>query len=194
MELIGIIIILIAIAVLGFGGACYVVKLWTGCDTDEAIKKIRDFVNGTPETPLYANADLCQEIWENIKNNINKKYYEDMNKLLKTSTNISLYSYGYSSGLPYIAFSFYCDEEDKIVLENLIGNIVKKYLAMFNYDTDILIDWKERYDLQMPFLMIRYSTKKEESEIIKNCLAFERNKIVKKHSPLIDNTEDEDLI
>ena len=193
MDIIGIVLLVIAIAVIGFGGACYVVKLWTGCNTDEAIKKIHNFVNGTTETLLYENSDLYAEIWEVIKTTISKKYFEDMDMLLKTSSNISLFSYGHSSGLPYLAYSFYCDEGNKLVLENLIGNIVKKYLAMFNYDTDILIDWKERYDLQMPILMIRYSTNKEESEIIKNCLAFERNKIVRKHSPLTDDTDDDDL-
>lgn len=193
MDTIGTILFVIAIAVIGFGGACYVVKLWTGCNTDEAIKKIRNFVNGTSETPLYANFDLYSEVWDIIKSTISKKNYDDMDRLLKMSSAISLYSYGHSSGLPYLAYSFYCDEENKLVLENFVGNIVKKYLAIFGYDTDILIDWKERYDLQMPILMVRYSTNKEESEIIKNCLAFERNKIVRKHSPLTDDTEDEDL-
>ncbi len=193
MDTIGTILFVIAIAVIGFGGACYVVKLWTGCNTDEAIKKIRNFVNGTSETPLYANFDLYSEVWDIIKSTISQKHYDDMDRLLKRSSAISLYSYGHSSGLPYLAYSFYCDEGNKLVLENLIGNIAKKYLAIFGYDTDILIDWKERYDLQMPILMIRYSTNKEESEIIKNCLAFERNKIVLKHSPLTDDTEDEDL-
>lgn len=193
MEVIVIILVAIVVAIIGFDGACYVVKLWTGCNTDEAIKKIRNFVNGTSETPLYANFDLYSEVWDIIKTTISKKHYDDMDRLLKTSSAIALYSYGHSSGLPYLAYSFYCDEGNKLALENLIGNIVKKYLAIFGYDTDILIDWKERYDLQMPILMIRYSTNKEESEIIKNCLAFERNKIVRKHSPLIDDADDDDL-
>lgn len=73
MDTIGTILFVIAIAVIGFGGACYVVKLWTGCNTDEAIKKIRNFVNGTSETPLYANFDLYSEVWDIIKSTISKK-------------------------------------------------------------------------------------------------------------------------
>lgn len=188
-------ILLVVILIVGFGGVCYLVMLHYRCTLVEAIKKVIDFFVGTKKPPLalYENFDLYCEVWDIIKTTISKKYYDDMDRILKTSSNISFYSYGYNSGLPYIAYSFYCDEEAKIILENLIGNIVKKYLAIYGCDTDILVDWKERFDLKMPILMVRYATNNEESNMIKNCLAFERNKIVKKHSPLIDDTESEDL-
>lgn len=183
------------IFIVGFGGVCYLVKLHCGCTTEEAVKKILDFFVGTtPPIPLYENFELYSEVWETIKTTISESNYADIQCLLKKSSSISLYEYGDNSGLPYLAYSFYCDEEDKIILENLIGNIVKKHLAICGYDTDILVDWKERFDLKMPIIVVRYSRNNEESKMIKNCLAFERNKIIKKHSPLVDDTESEDLM
>lgn len=64
---------------------------------------------------------------------------------------------------------------------------------MCGYDTQILVDWKVRYDLNMPFLEIRYARTPDEKRILTIGLQNNRQIAVTRNSAVIDDTEDEDL-
>lgn len=82
-------ILLIVILIIGFGVACYLVKLHYGCTTEEAVKKILDFLVGTaPPIPSYENFELYSEVWETIKTTISESNYADIQRLLKKSSGI----------------------------------------------------------------------------------------------------------
>lgn len=66
-------------------------------------------------------------------------------------------------------------------------------MSIFGFHQQILIDWKVRNDLLMPYLEIRYARTQKEKQIMDIVMSFEQKVIKSQHSPVTDNTDEEDL-
>lgn len=194
MNIFLIVIGLISIFIGGFYVACYVIKLWTGCDDSEAVVKLHNFINGKVRYSFANDIGFANDVWENIKNIIGEKRFQQLVNLSNTAINTPLLSFGENSGLPYIAISlYYEDENEKQVIGNVLSNLVVRYLKIYGYDLRILVEWKVRYDLNMPFIEIRYARTMDEQRILNIGLQNNRKSIIGRNSAIIDDTEDEDL-
>lgn len=99
---------------------------------------------------------------------------------------------GIEGALPCIGISlYYLDDTEKRVLESIIVNIVKKYLQIYGYFTSVLVVWKERYDLNMPYLQIRYARNDEEKRILEIGIKNQRQIISMQNSVVEDDSEDD---
>ncbi len=177
-----------------FYAMCYIVKLWTGCDMNEAVRKIHNFMNGTANIDFTADEGFIEEIWTNVRNIIGDNKFNQLIKLSNSCIGTPLLSTGYNSGLPYIAVSvYYADEGEKQRLECVLTNVVSKYLHIFGYDTRVLVDWKKRYDLDMTFLELRYAKTKEQKLILNNMQRRCRDEVITRNTDILDETEEEDL-
>jgi len=194
--MIKLVLFLIGIGLLGiavFYGIVFLLMLWTGCDFDEAIEKIRGFVNGKEKLSLEQDVNFFNDVWQTVRNVIGDERFNKLVQISNTPIVTPLLSFNYSSGLPYIAVSLYCDDNEKKIIEVLLKNLISKYLNFYSYYPKILVDWKEREDLNMPFIMIRYATNAKQRRIIDWCLAREKQKIITENSDIIDDTEDDEL-
>ncbi|QUI21567.1 hypothetical protein HZI73_04340 [Vallitalea pronyensis] len=134
------------------------------------------------------------DVWENVKNIVGEKRFKQLINLSKTAINTPLLCFGVNSGLPYIAISvYYEDEHEKRVLENVLSNLVRGYLKIYGFNTHILVNWKTRHDLRMPYLLIRYARIREEKRILDIGLENDRERIITRNKVVKDHTEAEDL-
>lgn len=178
----------------GFYATCQVIKLWTGCNSNEAVAKLHNFMNGKVQYTFFNDMGFANDMWENVKKVIGEKRFQQLVNLSNTAINTPLLSFGENSGLPYIAVSlYYEDENEKQVVENVLSNLVVRYLRIYGYETQLLVNWKERYDLNMPFLEIRYARTRDEKRILAIGLQNNRQSIITRNNAIIDDTEIEDL-
>lgn len=169
-----------------------VVMLWTGSSKEEATKQIQAFISQKEVYHLATDQMLIAEIWSAVNDIIGDARYEELCKLSRNSTMIHM---NFASGLPYIAVTVnYADENEKKRLENILADLVSKYLGIHGLSRDVLVDWKENGRVKMPALMIRYAETEEQLKILNACLQDESTKIIKKHQPLKDeDLKDEDI-
>lgn len=177
-----------------FYAACHMIRLWTGCTTDEAVQKIHRFVTGRAQYHFCDDTGFANEVWSNVRNIIGDKRFQKLLNLSNTAISFPLLTHGINGGLPYVAISvFYTDDNEKQVLESVLVNLVRGYLERYGYGTNISVKWRTRYDLRMPMLVIEYARTEEEKRILAICLKANQKKIVKQYTPVTDDTEDEDL-
>lgn len=189
-----IILLLFIIAIVSYYAVCHIIKLWTGCDDEEAVTKLHNLINGKAVYSFENDFGFENAVSENIRNIIGEKRYNQLMKLSKTAISTPLLSYGYYSGLPYIAISmYYEDDNQKQVLENILTNLVCSYLRIYGYGTNILVDWKNRPDLEMPYLLIRYARTKEERRIIEIALQNSVKSIIDINTDITDDDDGDDL-
>jgi hypothetical protein len=194
MEVLLVIFSVLVVGIGGFYTVCHIIKLWTGCNDIEAVAKLHNIMNGKVQYQFCNDMGFANEVWKNVRNVIGDKRYQQLVNLSNTAITTQLLSFGENSGLPYIAISmYYADENEKQVLENVLTNLVRCYLQMCGYDTQILVDWKVRYDINMPFLEIRYARTPDEKRILTIGLQNNRQIVMTRNSAVIDDTEDEDL-
>ena len=194
MDIILSITAVLVVVIACFYVTCHIVKIWTGCDTNEAVKKIHNFMNGTANVDFTSDTGFTEEIWYNVKNIIGDVRFNQLVKLSNSNIGIPLLSFGYNSGLPYIAVSlYYADDSEKQRLESVLINVVKKYLHLSAYDTRLLVNWKRRYDLDMPFLEFRYAKNREQKAIMDYLQAGNCDEIITRNAEVLDDTEDDNL-
>lgn len=192
VEMLLFIIICFVICMLAYYGVIKLIRIWTGCSSNEAVTRLQKFVNGIPNYRLEEDAGLQSEIWENVKKVIGIKRYQQLCALSTTAISTPLFFAGVEGILPFIAVSlYYQDDNEKRILENLIVNVVKKYLQFYGYDTAVLVVWKERYDLNMPILQIRYARNVEERKTLAIGFRNQQQIISMQNSAVTDDTEDD---
>lgn len=81
MNIILLIIVLLVVAIGGFYVMCHIVKIWIGCDTNEAVRKIHNFMNGTANIDFTTDAGFIEEIWTNVRNIIGDNKFKQLVKL-----------------------------------------------------------------------------------------------------------------
>ena len=192
LQLIVYIIVGFSICVILYLVVIKLIRMWTGCSNDEAVVKLQRLINGTPVYRIEEDIGLQNEIWENVKKVIGEKRYNQLVDLNSTAINPQLYFVGIEGALPCIGISlYYLDDTEKRVLESIIVNIVKKYLQIYGYFTSVLVVWKERYDLNMPYLQIRYARNDEEKRILEIGIKNQRQIISMQNSVVEDDSEDD---
>lgn len=192
IEMLLFIIICFVICMLAYYGVIKLIRIWTGCSSDEAVTRLQRFVNGIPNYRFEEDSGLQNEIWENVKKIIGDKRYQQLVALNTTAISTPLFFAGVEGILPFIAVSlYYQDDNEKRILENLIVNVVKKYLQFYGYDTTVLVVWKERYDLNMPILQIRYARNEEERKTLAIGIRNQQQIISMQNSAITDDTEDD---
>lgn len=185
------IILLVAVFIGGYYLAIHIIKIWTGCDNNEATTKLHNFVNGKAQYKLYNDSTFSNEIWNNVRNIIGEKRFNQLVNLSNTMIGAPLLYFNDSVKIPSINVSLYfVDENEKQTLENILVNIVKKYLRMYGYSTDVFVQWLIRYDLNMPYIQINYARTAEEKEALRVCLHSYQKSILEQNSDLQDDTED----
>ena len=183
-------VILIAL----FYAICFIIKLWTGCTTEEAANKIRNFFNGNIQYHLYDDPGFINDIWENVKRIIGDKSFEYHKRLSGTQLSFPLLTHGLRGGLSYVAVSvYYADQNEKQALESVIVNVVKRYLKRYGYSPVVSTKWDTRYDFNMPMLIITYSRNEKERQALAKLIQETQQSIVAQYSPVTDDEEDEDL-
>jgi len=185
---------IVALCIATYYVVIHIIKLWSGCDASEAATKLHNAINGKINYTFSNDASFEQNVEETIKTVIGDARFSQLIKLSRTAIDTPLLSFGYNSGLPYIAISvYYQDDKEKLVLENLLTKLVCRYLQINGFSPQILVDWKNRSDLQMPVLMIRYAQNKEERRILDICLQNTRKDIITQNTDVIDDTDEENL-
>lgn len=180
------------VCILVYYGVIRLIKMWTGCNDNEAVAKLQRFVNGTPTYKFEEDIGLQNEIWENVKKIIGERRYQQLVSLSSTSISTPMFFSGVEGLLPFIAVSlYYADDNERRVLENIIVNVAKKYLQVYGYNTAILVVWKERYDLNMPFLRIQYARNEEESKILALGIRNQHQIISMQNTAVTDDVEEE---
>lgn len=194
MELIVNVLLLFILCIAIFYMVCYGIKLWKGCNFEEAVTTLQNVVSGKAAYDFTTDASFADEIWQNVRDIIGERRFQRLVALSNTSITTPLLVCGEKSGLPYIAVSvFYEDENERMVLEHVISNIVIRYLHISAFDMHICKEWKRREDLKMPYLEIRYARTPDEKRILSIMLAEKQKRITDMETDIIDETGDDDL-
>lgn len=186
--------LLLIIGIAAFYIVCHLIKLWKGCSFEEAVTTLQNLVSGKAAYDFTTDAGFADEIWRNVKNVIGERRFQRLVALSNTAITTPLLVCGENSGLPYIAVSvFYEDENEKTVLENVISNIVIRYLRICAFDSRICTEWKRREDLKMPYFEIQYARTPDEKRILSLMLAEKQKRITDMETDIVDETGDDDL-
>ena len=170
------ILAILLIAVYSFDIVIFVVRLWTGCDRDDAIKKIRNKVNGVVYIPLEEDKGLWTEIWAAIRNIIGDARFEKLKRIYEaiiaaSQGGISLH--GHHSGLPYILIILdQLNATERKLIETVITGIVKRHLKMRGLPDSVIVTWGQ-YDNGLEYLEIRFGETEEQHNIVRTVLANE---------------------
>lgn len=149
---------------------------------------------------FYEWNNICNA-FDTLKNNdhsvhniIGEKRYQQLAKLNNTMIDTPLLCFDDSGKIPSINISlYYSDENERLILENIICNVVKKYLKIYGYSSEIICKWFVRYDLNMPYLQIYYAKTAEQRMALRAYIQNEQNNLVGQNVDLTDDTEDDDL-
>jgi len=194
LELISMIIAALLVGCGGFSVACKIVKEWSGCSTDEAAKKIRNFVNGKVTVPLEKDPGFYEAICQGLKGVIGDKRYGELAKLdaaLRAAGHTPVITAGFNSGLPYIAISIQPkDDTEKQTIEVVLTGITKEHLVSRGLGSEVLGDWKNRMDINSPYLEIRYPDNAQDRKVILDTIAREGFAAIDADTSL---TDDEDF-
>ena len=173
--------------------ACGITMLFTGCDMDGATREIQNFFCNKSKKELDVDAGFRQEVAETVRTVLGEAKYEYILRVSRTAIEKPLLYFDAKGKLPCINISMYCNEEQKKVLENLLSNVLKKYLHIYKYVNIFIVDWKFREDLNMPYLEFVYARNRDEQHILNRLLIEEREKFRIANSVVVDETEMEEL-
>lgn len=192
-----IILFLLGLIIIGIGGfyvAYHLIKIWTGCNSNEAVTRLHNILNGKVQYNFSNDIGFENDVSINVRNVIGDKRYQQLMNIANTAISTPLLSFGENSGLPYIAISmYYSDENEKQILENVLTNLVRNYLKIYGFDLQMLVDWKMRYDLNMPILETRYARNNEEKRILEIGLQNNRQIEIMRNTVVTDDTEADEL-
>lgn len=194
LNLMLILIIAFVASIVLFYLVIHIIKQWTGCDNTEAEQKLHNFFNGKTLYSFNNDNGFIIDVENNIRGVIGDKRFEQLCRLSQTAISAPLLAFGNNSGLPYIAITVnYADDCEKRIIESVLTNLVERYLQIYGYQTRVLTDWKTRYDLNMPYLEIRYATNKEENRIMDIVFRNEQRNIIDQNGIITDDEDENDL-
>jgi len=193
IQLVGFLVIIYFLAV-------RILMLYNKCSEEDAKKKIASWiqenVSGSQkidkDSDSILDAGLIDEIWTRIRLVLGEAIYNQLLKLAGLGT--VLFSENYHSGLPCILISLiYTNDSDKQRIQTALTDIIKERLVPPEYDNRYLVDWRNRSDLDMAVLEIRYAKSEAQRQILDNVIERSRANIVARNAPVIDDTEEVDL-
>lgn len=165
----------------------YLIKMWKGCNRQEAEKIIHNFLSF--QAPYHLNQDnfFFNECCQNIKAVLGEQRFKDLENFSMTTQTVDS---GLMSNIPYIAFTLmYSDDNEKIRLESLLTATVKKYLKVHNLSDTVIASWGEHKVLNLPILYIYYAENDNQETLILNCIIHKNTQSQQKYQPLRDDEE-----
>lgn len=197
MELIYLILLLLvafAVCVGVYFGVCKLISIWTGTDMEEAQMRLHNYLNGTVTYSISQDSSLADTLWANIKNVIGDKRFAQLTKLANSNIGAPLLNFGVYGGLPCISVCVYTiNQQEKQIIETVLTNVVKSYLVRYGFSDELLVEWRVRDDLQMPYILIRYATNKNEQKLLNSIIVEKGKHIINSNSTLLDDTSEDEL-
>lgn len=176
-----------------FGIFCLVIMLWTGCSFNEAVIKLREAVNDREQEDFSMDAGIKVDIWNTVKNIIGEKRFKRIVELSETPT-APMMCFAKISRLPCVQIVVpYADENEKDILEHMILNVVKRYLEIYEYKQNVIVDWNVRFDLNIPYLEIKYARNEKENNILNIIQNQRQQKLTITNENPIDDMDENDL-
>lgn len=176
-----------------FGIFCLVIMLWTGCSFNEAVIKLREAVNDREQEEFSMDEGIKVDIWNTVKNIIGEKRFKRIVELSETPT-APMMCFTKTSRLPCVQIVVpYADENEKDVLEHMILNVVKRYLEIYEYKQNVIVDWNVRFDLNIPYLEIKYARNEKENSILNIIQNQRQQKLTITNENPIDDMDENDL-
>ena len=169
------------------------IMLWTGCSFNEAVIKLREAVNDREQEDFSMDAGIKVDIWNTVKNIIGEKRFKRIVELSETPT-APMMCFTKISRLPCVQIVVpYADENEKDVLEHMILNVVKRYLEIYEYKQNVIVDWNVRFDLNIPYLEIKYARNEKENSILNIIQNQRQQKLTITNENPIDDMDENDL-
>ena len=192
LNLIGLVLIL--------GGTfyliCYIVKLWTGGTMEQAAVKVQSFF-GDPPLPPYSLASdpgFEGDVARNVASVIGETRFRKLPSLSNANIKTPLLAFIKHCGVSAVIITINAeDETEKLVLENVLINLVEWYLQVHNLDTRTFARWVFRRDLQLPVLEICHAVTEDERHALSILLQRKQQETVAFNRRVVDDTEREDL-
>ena len=176
----------------------HVIKLWMGCDNNEAADIIYQFVHGRRKPSVGTDEMFYKELWSNVRNIVGDKTYSAICKYYETAISIGtepVLVVNEDGQVPTICITLlYDDETQKLVLQNVLDGTVKKYLRLYGHEGITRCRWQERPDLPMHQLIIEFAKTEKQTEIIKQELLDDVRIAISSHNDIKDDTEDDSLL
>ena len=165
-----------------------VIMLLCGCSLEKAHQKIVSFFSDKPPYHIATDSWLINRVWTRIKGIIGNTRFSDLEQLSMTAL---LFHSGYMSGLPYIAFTLMCDNEnEKLRLEKSVRAELEQCLRVHSLPAKALTEWSENTVLQLPMLILRYAETESERKILYAFLHEERQKTLQRYQPVQDDDKE----
>lgn len=80
---------------------CYIIKLWTGCNTDEAVAKIQNWMNPTVQYQFQNDLSFANAVWDNVRNVIGNGRFKRLERLSNTAITIPLLFFGMDTSITF---------------------------------------------------------------------------------------------
>lgn len=190
MELVLWFFAIITVLIGGYFLIRFVIKLYTGCNNQQADKRIQRFFNGSASTSIVSDSMLIADIENTIKSVIGDNRYEKLIRLSSVQLNQPLLFFVTMGVVPYLVITVpYEDDNERAVLENAVCNVFIRYLIMYGYSQRLIVEWGFREDIKMPYLRLGYSTNDEQEKSLNSYLENEHNTLVGNCGDITDDSE-----
>ena len=190
MELVLWFFAIITVLIGGYFLIRFVIKLYTGCNNQQADKRIQRFFNGTASTSIVNDSMLIADIELTIKSVIGDNRYDKLIQLNSVQLSQPLLFFVTMGVIPYLVVSVpYEDDNEKTVIENSVCSVFIRYLTMYGYSDRIIVEWGFRNDIKMPYLRLGYSTNDEQEKAINSYLENKRDTLIGNYGDITDDSE-----
>lgn len=157
----------------------------TGCTKVEAERKIQAFVTGKPEYHLANDEFFKQEVCNALRNILGETKYNELN-MLSTTCNVWGFFYDNDRYMFRICVP-YEDENEKLRIENVLKNIMVKYLEIHDYCKFVMADWSDNSFLKLPELRLSYAETEKQAKILRKIWLIQNQDIINKNNPVVDD-------
>ncbi|MBQ9248633.1 MAG: hypothetical protein IJ171_08635 [Ruminococcus sp.] len=191
MELVLWFFIILIVLIIGYFLIRFVIKLYTGCNNQQADKRIQRFFNGTASTSIVNDSMLIADIENTIKSVIGDNRYEKLIRLSSVQLNQPLLFFVTMGVVPYLVITVpYEDDNERAVLENAVCNVFIGYLKMYGYSERLIVEWGFRNDIKMPYLRLGYAITAEQERAMNSYLENKRDTLIGNYGDITDDSED----
>ena len=190
MELVLWFFALITVLIGGYFLIRHVITLYTGCNNQQADKRIQRFFNGTAPTSIVNDSMLIADIENTIKAVIGDNRYDKLIRLNGVQLNQPLLFFVAMGAVPYLVITVpYEDDNERAVLENAVCNVFICYLNMYGYSQRFIVEWGFRNDVKMPYLRLGYAVTAEQEKAINSYLENKRDTLIGNYGDITDDSE-----
>lgn len=137
---------------------------------------------------------IFNEICQVIRNIIGEKRYGELVKLnsaLCAAGHTAVVACGTVLGLSCVNITVSPkDDTEKQIIEAVLVDITKKYLVAHGMEPEVTADWKNRMDINTPYLEIRYPDNAQDRKVILDTIAKDGLAAIEADTSL---TDDEDF-